>query len=120
MKPDNITFDAENPGKLAAFWSRALNRPVEQEQNFFAMLGRDENSLNWLFLKVPEGKTAKNRLHLDFHTDDREADVARLVELGATRHGTHDEHGVVWTVLQDPEGNEFCVGQPHADEGAAS
>ena len=65
----------------------------------------------WLFAKVPEGKSAKNRMHLDLAAADREAEVARLVELGATRVTDMDEWGYQWTVMQDPEGNEFCVAQ---------
>jgi hypothetical protein len=64
-----------------------------------------------LFFKwVPEGKAAKNRVHVDLEADDREAEVTRLVALGATRIADHQEWGMVWTVLTDPEGNEFCVG----------
>jgi predicted enzyme related to lactoylglutathione lyase len=51
----------------------------------------------------------KNRVHLDFHADDREVEVARLVGLGATVHGEQQVPGLRWTVLADPEGNEFCV-----------
>jgi hypothetical protein len=57
---------------------------------------------------VPEQKTIKNRLHLDFRPDDRDAEVDRLLALGATRAdvGPGDD---AWVVLADPEGNEFCV-----------
>ena len=63
--------------------------------------------------RVPERKSAKNRLHLDLHLDSRQAvadEVRRLVALGARHHGDHDEHGTAWSVLSDPEGNEFCLG----------
>ena len=60
---------------------------------------------------MPEGKTAKNRMHVDLAASDHEAEVARLVGLGATRVTDIDEWGYRWTVLQDPEGNEFCVAQ---------
>jgi predicted enzyme related to lactoylglutathione lyase len=62
-----------------------------------------------LFVKVPELKTAKNRLHLDLAAPDVEAEVARLVELGAARVADTEEYGYTWTVMADPEGNEFCV-----------
>jgi hypothetical protein len=65
----------------------------------------------WLFARVPERKTAKNRLHVDLAAADRAAEVARLVELGAKRVTDVDEWGYQWTVMQDPEGNEFCVAQ---------
>ena len=62
-----------------------------------------------MFAKVPEGKAAKNRMHVDMAAADQEAEVARLVELGATRVADMNEWGYEWTVMQDPEGNEFCV-----------
>ena len=65
----------------------------------------------WLFAKVPEPKRAKNRMHVDLAAADHEAEVVRLVGLGATRVADVDEWGYRWTVLQDPEGNEFCVAQ---------
>jgi hypothetical protein len=57
------------------------------------------------FTLVPEAKSIKNRLHLDLATADPEATIARAIELGATRVGDFDK----WTVLTDPQGNEFCV-----------
>ncbi|MEU8616629.1 VOC family protein [Streptomyces sp. NPDC048623] len=64
-----------------------------------------------LFQRVPEPKTTKNRLHLDLHPapGTRKAEVARLTELGATVRREVAEMGGAWTVMQDPEGNEFCV-----------
>ncbi|MFF8614008.1 VOC family protein [Streptomyces sp. NPDC015350] len=64
-----------------------------------------------LFQRVPEAKTTKNRLHLDVHAEPgrREAEVERLVALGATVVREVAEQGGTWTTLTDPEGNEFCV-----------
>ena len=66
-----------------------------------------------VFVPVPEGKTVKNRLHIDLapHTSqDREAEIQRLLDLGATKVDVgQDPEEVTWTVLADPEGNEFCV-----------
>jgi catechol 2,3-dioxygenase-like lactoylglutathione lyase family enzyme len=65
-----------------------------------------------VFVPVPEGKQVKNRLHVDLapHTSqDRDAEIARLLELGATRVDVGQGEDVTWTVLADPEGNEFCV-----------
>jgi hypothetical protein len=59
--------------------------------------------------KVPEPKLAKNRMHLDVMAVDPGAEVARLVQLGATRVADMDEYGYTWTVMADPEVNEFCV-----------
>ncbi|MGV0426863.1 VOC family protein [Corynebacterium pyruviciproducens] len=56
----------------------------------------------------------KNRVHIDGGGTEREALVERLRMLGATELGSHEAPGLVWTVMQDPEGNEFCVGSPEA------
>jgi predicted enzyme related to lactoylglutathione lyase len=110
----NVTIDADDVASLAQFWSDVLGRPIDPGANdFFATISREDPSTpTWLVLKVPEGKAAKNRMHVDFRADDRAAEVERILGLGATRIGDHDEFGTVWTVLADPEGNEFCVGQP--------
>lgn len=60
---------------------------------------------------MPEEKAAKNRMHVDFLADDREVEVLRLVGLGASLVAEHDRGDARWSVLQDPEGNEFCVVQ---------
>ncbi len=108
----NVTFDCEDPLKVAGFWSSALGRPVKEgSSEFFAGIEGGEGRPNMLFLKVPEPKTVKNRVHLDLEADDRETEVERLVGLGATRMAEKDEWGVRWTVMADVEGNEFCVAQ---------
>ena len=110
MKLANVTFDSAEPAKLAEFWSAALDVPIGESSEFFAML-RPADGLgpNYLFLKVPEEKRVKNRMHVDFHAEDMAAEVDRLVGLGAVRGDSHEEWGIRWTVMQDPEGNEFCV-----------
>ena len=64
-----------------------------------------------LFQKVPEPKSGKNRMHLDIHVSDLEAEASRLEALGATRRQaeTVSEHGSSWVLMADPEGNEFCI-----------
>src|SRR4051794_1747158 len=107
----NVTLDCDEPAKVAAFWSAALDRPVDEGgSDFFVSIGmNDDKQTGWFFLKVPEGKSVKNRMHVDLRTDNREAEVERLMGLGATRLDEHDEFGMRWTVLTDVEGNEFCV-----------
>jgi predicted enzyme related to lactoylglutathione lyase len=113
----NITVDCDDVERQARFWAAVLDRKVgDQTSPYFASLSPEPEQPGeprWLFLKVPEGKTAKNRMHVDLTAPDRDAEVQRLVELGATRLGEHDEYGVSWVVLADPEGNEFCVAQDH-------
>jgi hypothetical protein len=109
----HLTFDCSDPQDLAAFWAQALGKPVDDgASEFFASIDdADPAQPSWFFIRVPESKSTKNRLHVDVTADDREAEVARLMSLGATKQSDHDEWGAVWTVMTDPYGNEFCVGQ---------
>jgi predicted enzyme related to lactoylglutathione lyase len=111
----NITVDCDDVEGQARFWAAVLDRKVgDGSSAYFAGLDAGQpGEPRWLFLKVPEAKTAKNRLHVDLTAADRDAEVERLVGLGATKVAEHDEYGVSWVVLTDPEGNEFCVAQDH-------
>ena len=113
LRLGHITFDCDDPQAVASFWSAALDRPVDEGANeFFASIGLSGDELpRWLFIKVPEPKTAKNRMHIDTMTDDRSAEVKRLVELGATHVDEREQSGVSWSVMADVEGNEFCVAE---------
>ena len=110
----SITIDCHDAQKVASFWSAAFDAPLDPEpapSQFFASLGRSnpDADVTMMFINVPESKTIKNRMHLDLQADDREAEVDRLVGLGATLVHDKDEWAVRWTTLTDPEGNEFCV-----------
>ncbi|MEU9833348.1 VOC family protein [Streptosporangium sp. NPDC048047] len=108
-----VTFDCAEPYALATFWSQATGRPVHPDD------GADDDEVlvqgapGLLFIRVPEGKTVKNRVHLDVTGSGgttREEEVERLLKLGAT---VHDDRrapdGRGWVTMLDPEGNEFCV-----------
>ena len=108
--------DANDPHRVAGFWALALGyvaEPGYDDPDGASIVDPDGRGPAIGFLRVPEGKTAKNRMHLDLGCDDRRAEVARLVALGATHLGDHDEFGISWSVLTDPEGNEFCIADPH-------
>ena len=110
-----VTIDCADPAKLAGFWAAALGYEVGTDiQGVFVFLvppGSAHGEAEYVALqKVDEPKSSKNRVHLDLHTDDRPAEVERLVDLGATVLGEQAVPGLAWTVLADPEGNEFCVG----------
>ena len=107
-----VTFDAADASTLADFWAGLLGwEKVIVRDEVCVRDADDPTKPVLLFLPVPEGKTAKNRTHPDLHTDDVDADVARAVDLGATVTAWHQEQSR-WAVLQDPEGNEFCIIQP--------
>ena len=113
-----ITIDAHDPRALAAFWAHVLGWKVGVDVNDIEVwiereLGDPKNTgfPDILFLKNPDAKKSKNRLHLDLRPDDQAAEVARLEKLGATRIdiGQSAEPTCTWVVMADPEGNEFCV-----------
>ena len=108
----NIAFDCDDVLKIATFWSAVLGRPLDKgSTGQFASIGGTDAARRepaWYFAKVPEPKRAKNRAHLDLVDPDPSA-VDELVRLGATVIGEYEIPGHRWTVLQDPEGNEFCI-----------
>jgi predicted enzyme related to lactoylglutathione lyase len=106
---EQIVVDAEDPPRLARWWAEALGYVIVYEKPDEVEIRRAaEITPGLLFTAVPDGKTVKNRLHLDLRPDDQEAEVERLVDMGA-RHVDLGQHDVTWVVLADPEGNEFCV-----------
>ena len=112
-----LCFDANEPLRLARFWSDALHWEIDDEtHDEVGLVPTDSTRFRIEFAAVPEQKTGTNRLHLDLTTtsiDDQKETVARLVELGARRIdiGQSPDEGHV--VLADPEGNEFCVIEPN-------
>jgi predicted enzyme related to lactoylglutathione lyase len=107
-----IVLDCADPGALARFWAAALRYQVVGGAGSYVMLLPDRRPGPQILLqRVPEAKTAKNRMHLDVHTADIESEADRLTQLGAHRvEGTvRAEHGSHWILMTDPEGNEFCV-----------
>jgi hypothetical protein len=136
-----VTFDSANPDRQARFWAAALGYkiqdppegfqtweawleamgvPKEQWDKASAIVDPTGEGPRLFFQKVPEPKTAKNRVHLDVTVSRRgdppderrklvQAKVDDLVAAGASQQHEHDEIGEYWIVLQDPEGNEFCV-----------
>jgi Glyoxalase-like domain len=114
----NVTFDCAEPRALARFWAAATGYDVVEERDDFARLkaadGRGVRHI--LFFRVPESKAGKNRVHIDLATREPAAEIERLIALGATLvdEGTTAQwrtgNGTRWVVMQDPEGNEFCLG----------
>jgi len=104
----SVSFDAADALRLATFWAAVFGSDVDEESTsdkaFVEAAGWGGPNI-W-FARLPEGKTAKNRIHFDLRAPGRVSDeVARLIGLGATVLGQYGGH----TTMADPEGNEFCV-----------
>jgi predicted enzyme related to lactoylglutathione lyase len=106
---EQVVVDAEDPARLARWWAEALGYPIVHEEPDEVEIRRTPDTYpGLLFVTVPGAKSVKNRLHLDLRPDDQEAEVERLVDMGA-RPVDVGQGDVSWVVLADPEGNEFCV-----------
>ncbi len=117
LRQGDIVIDCTDHEVVVPFWMAALGWDRQDVNEQYVALvppaatGEDAGPrpLPVLFQKVPEPKIAKNRVHLDFRSPDRAAEVARLVGLGASEGATRSLGSLTWTVMSDPEGNEFCV-----------
>ena len=111
----HLVIDARDLPRLARFWTQALGWMILSERENEIVIGTDENaSLGICFMPVTDPKTVKNRLHLDLTTSaaDRDQEIDRLLALGARRVDIGQTGAESWTVLADPEENEFCVIRP--------
>lgn len=127
VRVTEIVFDCHDPVRLAAFWTAALDYHIVSEDDEQIEIAAWEAEPadqaervraaatvpTLVFVRVPESKVVKNRLHLDVRpTASYEDELQRLIGLGATRADI-GQGGVPWVVLADPEGNEFCLLGPH-------
>lgn len=120
-----LVVDCQDVRKQATWWAQALDWTVIYESDKECVIvpsWADETLIEqtpWeqvgpgmVFVPVPEGKSIKNRLHIDLAphlSQDRDAEIERLELLGARRMDVGQSDAAAWTVLADPEGNEFCV-----------
>ena len=115
IRIQNITVDAADPSALASFWESAIGWRRTFEESDEVVLeppaGSPEDGVapDILFIRVPDRKSIKNRVHFDLRPQDQAAEVARLEALGARRADIGQGSDVSWIVMADPEGNEFCV-----------
>ncbi len=115
LRLHHIVIDTHDLPGLARFWTEALGWRVLSERDGEIVIGTDENAPAGIcFMPVTGVKTVKNRVHLDLTTSaaDRDAEIERLLALGARRVDIGQTGQESWTVLADPEGNEFCVVRP--------
>lgn len=106
-----VTIDVGDPELMADFWSAALGYTAfPDEGRSVHLVDRGDPTAPTIWLQpVDEAKRGKNRCHLDLDTADPAAEVARLLTLGARRADVGQRGDEGFTVLEDPEGNEFCV-----------
>ncbi len=115
LRVHHIVVDAHDLSGLAGFWAQVLGWRVLSERAREVVIGPDETApVGICFMPVTDQKSVKNRLHLDLTTgaDDRDAEIARIMALGARTVDIGQTGAESWTVLADPEGNEFCVVRP--------
>jgi len=124
----HLTVDSRDSYAQSVWWSEVLgwaqdpedpNEPGHEECMIFAPAGGQR----LLFVEVPEDKVVKNRLHLDLRPAQgtRDAELARLLDLGATVvTDLRLDGGLGWVTLADPEGNEFCILRSDAERAATS
>lgn len=119
-----ITFDAVNPHELAQFWASLLERetrPGDMPADDSVLVVPSPGQPGLLFLRVPERKSAKNRVHFDLWPTlaPRDEQVERALGVGATLMSDQRRpDGSGWVVLADPEGNEFCIGSSATERAA--
>jgi predicted enzyme related to lactoylglutathione lyase len=126
----HVVIDAHDLSALARFWAQVLGWRILSEREREVVIGADATApVGICFMPVSDVKTTKNRLHLDLSLDpggrpggggrlslrraeEQEAEIERILELGARRVDIGQTGVESWTVLADPEGNEFCVVRP--------
>lgn len=111
MRIGSVVIDCNDFETMSAFWQDALHYVPRDaaESDWVVLRDPESRGVNVSLQQVPEKPAGKNRLHLDLYTDDQEGEVERLLKIGATRHPRAPEPDEDFIVLEDPEGNLFCV-----------
>jgi hypothetical protein len=111
MKIGSVVIDCNDFERMMAFWQEALHYVPRDpaEDNWVVLRDHEGANVNVSLQLVPEKPSGKNRLHFDLYTNQQEAEVERLLGIGATRHPRRPEPDEDFIVLEDPEGNLFCV-----------
>ena len=111
MKIGSVVIDCNDFDRMSTFWRAALHYVSRgpAQPDWVILRDPDGGNVNVSLQQVPEKRSGKNRLHFDLYTDDQDGEVERLLQLGATRHPRTPEPDEDFVVLEDPEGNLFCV-----------
>ena len=116
-----ITIDCADSGKLADFWTAVFGCDEREEDREGTYIAKSDGGPAMFFQRVPEEKVVKNRVHVDLRppTTMRE-EIDRLVVLGAKEVRRVERDEFYWTIMQDPEGNEFCILRCDSERGVTS
>ena len=109
-----VVVDVADVDRAAAFWSRLLGCTFSASFQPSFRRARLPSGLCFLLQQSDEPKTGKNRVHIDFETDEMDAAVALVVELGGQALHPVDNGLAGFWVCADPDGNEFCIGPPES------
>ena len=113
LKFDEICIDAHDATALGEWWAGVLGWPHDIDEDGDVRLHPPPGQgPPWIFIAVPDDKVVKNRIHLDFKGEDQQAEVDRVIRLGARHVDIGQTGDESWVVLADPEGNEFCILAP--------
>ena len=111
LRIGSVVIDCINFEKMYAFWREALHYVSGPLQNgdFIILRDPDGRNVNVSLNKVPERLMGRNWLHFDLYTKDQKGEIERLLKLGAKRHPQTYDPEDDFRVLEDPDGNLFCV-----------
>lgn len=114
----NVTFMTRDPKRLADFWAAALDMTERRDEQDEIVVARPGWGFpRFTFQRSEDSDSLASKLHVDLTAADRIAEIERLVALGAAELHTvesNDHRHLVWTVMRDPDGNDFCVlEEPH-------
>ncbi len=111
VKIGTIVIDSNDPERLARFWGKVTGRRARHEDGspYTSLSDPRGREPELVLQKVSEPKVGKNRVHFDLYAQNVDAAAERLVAAGATLQSTQHDHGGTWLVMQDPDGNEFCI-----------
>ena len=104
-----IVIDVNDLELCGRFWSRVLGTNILFQDETYLRVGNKGERPTLLLQKVPEPHREKNRVHIDLDVADLDAAVSRVQELGGNKLRQHQQYGIEWVVMADPDGNEFCL-----------
>ena len=106
---NNVGIDCNDLRAMTEFWQAVTGYETDSSGNGYVYLKAADGSFGLFMQKVPEARSEKNRLHLDIAVDDVDVAVKEVTGLGAREVARHGKEGEQWSVLADPEGNQFCL-----------